>query len=81
MFQFFTKIKEYNNLAKSLNGICVMHKSVDSQANIFNRHDHFENLICMAYIYKKGVKDRLEKYSWPLDSKIVYLPLAKIISL
>lgn len=72
MFNFLKKGKEFNRLAKSLNGINVMVQDVYPQIQQNpSRSEYGETLLAIAYLASKGVDDRIEEQNLSLDAKII----------
>lgn len=72
MFNFLKTGIEFNNLAKSMNGMNFMIQ--DLIPKIERSHDYSEfteDVLVLAYIARKGVLDRMEQYNWTMDAKIV----------
>lgn len=72
MFNIFKKGKEFNNLAKSFNGVYVMIQDIipKIQRNP-SREEFAESIFAMAYIARKGIDDRIETENISMDAKII----------
>lgn len=71
MFNFLKPGIEFNNLAKTVNGMNVMIQDIIPK--IARSHDYSEftdDVLVLAYIARKGVLDRMEKYKWSMDAKL-----------
>ena len=72
MFNFLKTGIEFNNLAKSMNGMNVMIQDLIPRIErSYDKSEFAEEVLVLAYIAKKGVFDRLEKYNWTMDAKII----------
>ena len=73
MLNFLKAGIEYNNMAKSMNGMNVMLQEITRGiANSYDPHGEFaEGLLTIAFVARRGVYDRLEKFNWPITGKIV----------
>lgn len=72
MFNFMKAGIEFNNLAKSMNGMNVMLQELIPKIEISYDYSEFtEEVLVLAYIARKGVLDRMEQYNWTMDAKIV----------
>jgi hypothetical protein len=72
MLNFLRSGTEFNNLAKAMNRLNIMLDSLmrDIERSS-NKKEFSEGLLLAAFIAKKGIIDRLEKYGWTEDTKIV----------
>jgi len=72
MFNFLKTGIEFNNLAKSMNGMNVMIQDLIPKIERSYDHSEFtEDILVLAYIARKGVLDRMEQYNWTMDAKII----------
>ena len=72
MFKFLKPGIEFNNLAKTMNGMNVMIQELIPQIqNSYDKEEFAEQVLVLAYLSRAGVWDRLEKYNWTMDAKIV----------
>jgi hypothetical protein len=78
MFNFLKAGVEFNNLAKSMNGMNVMIEDLIPRIErSYDKSEFTEEVLMLAYIAKKGVFDRLEKYNWTMDAKIMVPTIEK----
>lgn len=78
MFNFLKKGREFNRLAKSLNGINVMVQDVYPQIqNNPSRYEFGETLLAIAFLSSKGVDDRIEAGNIAVDAKIIVPTIQK----
>jgi hypothetical protein len=76
MFNFLKPGIEFNNLAKSMGSMYVMIQDLIPRIeNSYDMSEFTEEVLVLAYISKKGVFDRIEKYNWAMDSKISIPPI------
>ena len=72
MFNFLKPGIEFNNLAKSMNGMNVMIQDLIPKIKRSDDYSEFtEAILVLAYIARKGVLDRMEQYNWTMDAKII----------
>lgn len=65
---FFSKLKEYNKLAKAFNGLYPM---VDNLFLTMGGDDFVTDLYTAAYIGRREITSKMEKYNWNMNGKIV----------
>jgi len=70
---FFKKAKEYNKLAKGFNGAYAMINEVELKINE-DEYQLEQDLFIIAYIIRREVLDRIEKYNWHMNTPII-IPL------
>jgi hypothetical protein len=71
MFNFFKTGIEFNNLAKEINGMNVaLQDLIPKIERSYNHSEFSEEIMVLAYVARRGVLDRLEKYNWTMDAKI-----------
>lgn len=72
MFNFLKTGKEFNNLAKSMNGMNAMIEDLIPKIERSYDHSEFTEVVSvLAYVARKGVLDRIEQYNWAMDTKII----------
>ena len=65
---FLKKGIEYQKLAKTFNGVYLMIEDIqNNNNNEFSKEDIFT----LAYICRREVPDRLEKYHWDISTPII----------
>jgi hypothetical protein len=61
---------QYNNMAKSFNGLYHMLQSLELKV-LHRQNVLFKDIMLLAYLYRKEIGDRLEKFRWspvtPID--------------
>lgn len=77
MFKFLKPGIEFNNLAKSLNAINFSFQDIDRYIDNGDDFDYELEISIAAYIFRKGVLDRMNEYNWPTSSKIVVPAIEK----
>ena len=76
MFDFFKTGAEFNKLAQSFNAMYLalveLTPKLERNKNDFTyfREEHKEDILVLAYIAKKGIIERLDKYPWGFEAKI-----------
>ena len=71
MFNIFKTGIEFNNLAKEINGMNVALQELIPKIERNYDHSEFsEEIMVLAYVARRGVLDRLEKFNWTMDAKI-----------
>ena len=74
MFNFIKRGVEYNNLAKSFNGMNIMLQNLIPQTrNNNDQSDFTEEIMVLAYIARRGVMDRIKENDSFITGKI-YVP-------
>ena len=72
LFDFLKPGVEFNNLAKSMNGMNFLLKElIPKLEHSIDDTEFSADILLLAYISRKGIMDRMEQYKWPLTSKIV----------
>lgn len=72
MFNFLKTGIEFNNLAKSMNGMNVMMQELIPKIERSYDHSEFtDDILVLAFIARKGVLDRMEQYNWSMNTKII----------
>lgn len=72
MFNFLKKGREFNNLAKSFNGMNMMIQDILPKIEIDSLQDEVqETVLVLAYIATKGVNDRIDENNISLMAKIM----------
>lgn len=71
MFNFLKPGLEFNKLAESMNGLNLMIQNLIPKIERSNNYSEFEeDILTLTYIARKGVLDRIEQYSWSMETKI-----------
>jgi hypothetical protein len=72
MFDFLKAGREFNKVAKAMNGMNVMiQELIPRIERSYDKSEFKEDILVLAFISKRGVLDRLEKYNWTMDAKII----------
>jgi len=72
----FERGSEYNKLAKAFNGIYVLLMDLEQnlKTNPSSKNDCMEDILFIAYLFRKEVLDRMLKYNWPITTSM-YVPM------
>lgn len=74
MFERLKMGIEFKNLANSLNKIAEIANDINMRMDISKSYSVFYlDILSLAYVARKGVLDRNEKYTWPLNTAL-YVP-------
>jgi len=72
MFNFLKPRTEYGKMAQTMNGMYLMIQTLLPKIQKVNDIDSFnEDVLVLAYIARKGVLDRMEKYNWAWETYII----------
>ena len=72
MFNFFKAGIEFNNLAKSFNGMNVIIQWLNPRIeNSADKSEFTKTIFYLSYIARKGVWDRIEKYGWEMHREAI----------
>jgi hypothetical protein len=72
MFKSIKKIKEYTLLGHSMNSVAIMLNDLMTKYDSRDDDDDFkEEIYLIAYVARKGILDRLEKYEWSMEGPIL----------
>jgi len=68
----FDKVLQYNNLGYSLNNIYGNLHDIEERMSVsFDMDKFMGELFGVAFLFVKGVSDRIEKFNYNLEGKIV----------
>ncbi len=72
MFNIFKTGKEFNKMAMIMNQMNVILTDMELRLALADiKEDDREVLFSVAFMGTKGVDDRMEKYNWGIESKII----------
>ena len=77
---FFKKGFEYNNLAKSFNGLIPLIDQLEMKIN-FGEVDVISDVFLLTYLCRIEVQDRIEQYNWSFGTPIDIPILEKRVTL
>ena len=77
---FFKKGFEYNNLAKSFNGLIPWIDQLEMKIN-FGEVDVISDVFLLTYLCRIEVQDRIEQYNWSFGTPIDIPILEKRVTL
>lgn len=73
---------EYQKVAEILNAINISLEELILNANNseYSKDELIEYTLLNAYLYKKGVEERIDVYNWPLETQIIIPSISNEVS-